>query len=242
MAPDAKRTLAILPAFNEAESIAPIISEIQLRNPDIDILVVDDGSQDGTASITRALGIKTISLPFNMGVGGAMRLGYKYASLSRYDYAIQVDADGQHNPADIQRLIEALWNADICIGARFAGQGEYRVRGTRWIAMRLLSLLMSKAIGVKLTDTTSGFRAANGVAIEFFAENYPVEYLGDTIDVLISAHKSGLRITQIPVAMRVRQAGEPSQNWRKSAAHLLRSLVSFFIALTKPAANRGVVK
>lgn len=230
-------TLVIIPAYNEEASLSQVIEELRTFSANFDILLVNDGSRDRTEEIAVGLGLTTLTLPFNSGVGGAMRLGYKYARDREYLHAVQLDADGQHNPQDIQTLVDGLNESDICIGARFAGSGDYQVEGSRKIAMKTLSFLLSKATHSRLTDTTSGFRAANKAAISFFADNYPAEYLGDTIEVLVASHKAGLTISQIPVTMRERLAGSPSQNWGKSLIHLLRSLLALSVALTKPASK-----
>ncbi|MGH6654461.1 MAG: glycosyltransferase family 2 protein, partial [Actinocrinis sp.] len=204
--------LVIVPAWNEAESIGPVIAEIEGALPFVDVLVVDDGSTDGTARIAHKAGATALSLPYNLGVGGAMRLGYKYARDRGYDVAIQVDADGQHDPAYVPKLIDALSGAALVIGARFAGEGDYEVRGPRKWAMSMLSWVLSKLAHTKLTDTTSGFRACNREPINLFAEWYPSEYLGDTVETLVRAVRLGYKVNQIPVAMRPRQTGTPSQS------------------------------
>ena len=206
----------------------------------MDILVVDDGSTDSTAQIAAAAGVIVLQLPFNLGVGGAMRAGYEYAKRSGYDRAIQVDADGQHDPADIGRVMSGLDKADISIGARFADKGDYTVRGPRKWAMSLLAAIVSRVAHTKLTDITSGFRAADRRAIEQYCRHYPAEYLGDTVDSLVGAIRSGLTVTQVAVSMRTRRAGVPSHNPFKSSIYLLRSMVALGIALTRrPASSEG---
>ena len=131
-------------------------------------------------------------LPYNLGVGGAMRAGYRYALRHRYDAAVQVDADGQHDPTYLKLLVDGLEPRDIVVGARFAGEGEYRARGPRRWAMRLLAFTLTRLAGNKMTDVTSGFRAANRRAIRVFADHYPAEYLGDTVESLVIAHPGRL--------------------------------------------------
>ena len=236
------KQLIIVPAWNEAQSLGPTLEEIQATVNGMDILVVDDGSTDSTAQIAAAAGVIILQLPFNLGVGGAMRAGYEYAKRFGYDRAIQVDADGQHDPADIVRVMSGLDTADISIGARFADKGDYAVRGPRKWAMSLLAAIVSRVAHVKLTDITSGFRAANRRAIEQYCRHYPAEYLGDTVDSLVGAIRSGLSVTQVPVSMRTRRAGVPSHNPFKSSIYLLRSMVALGIALTRrPASSGGTV-
>jgi glycosyltransferase involved in cell wall biosynthesis len=222
-----------MPAWNEAEAIGATLDEIASVNPHVDVVVVDDGSWDDTVKIAQAHGATVLRLPFNLGVGGAMRTGYEYAGRNGYDQAIQVDADGQHDPADIDRVLEGLKVADISIGARFAGKGGYKAAGPRRWAMKVLASVVSRVAHTKLTDVTSGFRAANARAINQYRRHYPAEYLGDTVDSLVMAARSGLSVTQVPVEMRVRQAGTPSTSPLKSAIYLGRSLLALVVALTR---------
>jgi len=233
-----KRTLVVMPAWNESEVIADTVREVSETCPDVDLLVIDDGSTDNTGARAAEAGAHVLRLPYNLGVGGALRAGYKYAWREGYDQAIQVDADGQHDPTDIPRVLAGLEQADISIGARFAGKGEYEARGPRRWAMSLLSTALSAAAKVKLTDVTSGFRAANRAAIEQYTRHYPAEYLGDTVDSLMMAVRSGYKVTQVPVAMRPRQGGTPSANPWKAAVYLLRSLFALLIASTRRATPR----
>ena len=204
--------LIIIPAWNEAEVIGSVLEELTDFYPDAQVLVVSDGSTDATAQVARAHGAKVLELPYNLGVGGAMRAGYLYAQRHGYDYALQLDADGQHNPADIPQLLQAATQsgANVVIGARFAGQGNYKVRGPRAWAMKLLSVVLSRVTHTRLTDTTSGFKLCDKRAIKLFAANYSAEYLGDTVEALVIAARSGLKVTQVPVQMRPRAGGEPS--------------------------------
>jgi glycosyltransferase involved in cell wall biosynthesis len=230
---NSNRVLLIVPALNEAASIAEVVAEIRGELPGVDVLVVDDGSSDTTAEVARAAGAAVARLPYNLGVGGAMRLGYRYARDRGYDVAIQVDADGQHDPRYVPKLVDALGEADLVIGARFAGEGDYRVRGPRRWAMTMLSIVLSRLARTRLTDTTSGFRACNRRLIELFATWYPAEYLGDTIEVLVRVARSKYRIAQVPVAMRTRMAGTPSHSPVKATIYLFRAFVILFLALIR---------
>lgn len=224
------RVLVIIPALDEAGSVGAVVTEVKDANPDFDVVVVDDGSTDATAAAARTAGAAVLELPFNLGVGGAMRAGYRFAEKRDYDVAIQVDADGQHDPAEIRLLLAALGDADIVIGARFAGRGDYTVRGPRRWAMRFLAGALSRQCGTKLTDATSGFRVANRAAIALWAANYPTEYLGDTVESLVMAARAGLRVTQVPVEMRARAAGTPSQSPVKAAIYLARAGLVLLLA------------
>ena len=228
------RTLIVMPAFNEVESVGDVVREVLTTLPGIAVLVVDDGSWDATSRAARAVGALVATLPFNLGVGGAMRVGFRYAIENDFDNVIQIDSDGQHDPQSVPSLLEALETADLVLGARFAGEGEYRVRGPRQWAMRSLASVLSRTSCTRLTDTTSGFRASGPKAVALFAQHYPAEYLGDTIEALVIASRSGLVIRQVPVAMRSRAGGVPSHNSFKSAAYLARAGLALVFALIRP--------
>ncbi|MBC7590383.1 MAG: glycosyltransferase family 2 protein [Salinibacterium sp.] len=235
-----KQTLIVIPAFNEQESVAAVIHEVLTKLPGVAVLVVDDGSTDATSAIARAAGARVATLPFNLGVGGAMRTGFKYAKEYGFANVVQVDADGQHDPAGVPALIEALDHADLVLGARFAGEGDYSVRGPRQWAMVVLAATLSRITRSKLTDTTSGFRASGPRAVALFAERYPAEYLGDTIEALVIASRERLVIRQVPVSMRPRAGGTPSHNPLKSATYLGRAVVALLFALIRPSTSTAV--
>lgn len=229
----APAVLLAVPAWNEAATVGAVVSELRVALPRADVLVVDDGSEDATGDEARKAGATVVRLPFNVGVGGAMRTAFLYAERQGHDVVVQVDADGQHDPVFIPALLEALAEADVVVGSRFAGVGDYRVRGPRRWAMRLLSSSLSRVAKSRLTDTTSGFRASDRRAIELFALHYPAEYLGDTVDSIVIAARAGLRIAEVPVAMRDRQGGRPSHNPVKAALYLGRSTMALGVALTR---------
>jgi glycosyltransferase involved in cell wall biosynthesis len=230
------RLLVIVPAWNEEATITGVIAELRREVPDADVLVVNDGSTDRTASTARASGADVLDLPLNLGVGGAMRAGYKYALRQGYDLAVQLDADGQHDPREIAALRTTLdeAGADIVIGARFAGTGTYTVRGPRRWSMRLLSVILSRVARARLTDTTSGFKMSGRRAIQLFATNYPAEYLGDTVEALVIASRAGLTVRQVGVEMRPRAGGTPSHSPVKAAVFLVRAMFALVIALSRP--------
>lgn len=227
------RVLIAIPALNEQATIGAVISEIRAALGSAEILVVDDGSYDATAAVARAAGAQVLQLPFNVGVGGAMRTAFLYAHKHDYDAVVQVDADGQHIPAQIPELLQALSGHSIVIGARFAGSGNYEARGPRRWAMRLLARTLSWACKAQLTDTTSGFRAADRRAIALFARHYPAEYLGDTVESLVIAARAGLTVTQVPVTMRPRQGGQASQGGLRSALYLGRAMLALYVAFSR---------
>lgn len=229
-----ERTLIVMPAFNEEATVAAVIAEVHASLPMVSVLVVDDGSTDRTAEVARRAGALVARFPFNVGVGGAMRLGFQFAVENGFEAVVQVDADGQHDPTGVPALVGALDEADIVIGARFAGEGDYEVRGPRRWAMRLLSSVLSRITGAKLSDTTSGFKASGPRAIAMFAQNYPAEYLGDTVEALVIAARGHLRVAQLPVSMRPRSGGTPSHNPVKSAVYLGRAFLALVVALLRP--------
>ncbi len=227
------RVLVIIPALNEAESVAGVLAEVRAARPTAHVLVVDDGSTDDTRATAMRAGADVLSLPFNLGVGAALRAGFRYAVRFDYDVAVQVDGDGQHDPAEIERLIEALGEADLVIGARFAGRGSYEVRGARRLAMRMLARSLSARTNATLTDTTSGFRAFDRPVIELFAREYPAEYLGDTVEALLIAGRAGFRVLQVPVEMRPRLHGKPSQSSVKSVLYLARAVLAMLMSRSR---------
>ncbi len=228
-----QRVLVVVPAWNEQDNVAAVVTEVRAVHPSFDVLVVDDGSGDDTAAVAAAAGALVCRLPFNLGVGGAMRTGYRYAVRNGYDVVVQVDADGQHDPAYATALIEQLEHADIVVGARFAGTGDYTVHRARRAAMWVLALVLSRLAGNRLSDVTSGFRAVNRRAMRVFALHYPAEYLGDTVESLVIALRMQCRVVQVPVSMRTRASGTPTQSTLRAAVFLLRAFVALSLALVR---------
>jgi glycosyltransferase involved in cell wall biosynthesis len=229
--------LVVLPAWNEEVTLPGVLRELAEVLPTTSVLVVSDGSTDGTVAAARAAGVDVLDLPINLGVGGAMRAGFVFALTYGYDAVVQLDADGQHDPRAIPKLVEAAReaSADVVIGARFAGEGDYRARGPRRWAMSTLSWTLSKLVGTRLTDTTSGFKYSGPRAVRLFARDYPAEYLGDTVESLVIAHRNRLRVCQVPVSMRPRAGGEPSHGPWRAAVFLLRAGLALAVALSRPA-------
>lgn len=227
---DALRVLVVIPAYNEEGSVGSVVQEVRKAVPHATVVVVDDGSTDATGAVARGAGAVVLTLPFNLGVGGAMRAGYLFGKRGDFDAVVQVDADGQHDPVHIPGLVAGLGEANIVIGARFAGVGAYEVRGPRRWAMRMLGASLSRTAGTRLTDTTSGFRAADRRAVGLFARHYPAEYLGDTVESLVMAVRAGLVVRQMPVDMRLRTTGSPSQSAVRAGAYLLRAILALGLA------------
>lgn len=224
-APLAGGWLVVCPAYNEAGSLHDVVAEIHRELPGAQVVVVDDGSADRTAEIAVAAGARLLRFPFNQGIGAALRAGLLLGVREGAAGVVQCDADGQHPPAAIDQLLAGLADADVVVGVRFAGVGDYEVRGPRRWAMRLLSWVVTRMLATPLTDVTSGFRAYGPRAMAVLSRELPPEYLGDSIDGLLIAHRHGLVITQVPVAMRARVAGVPSQSSWKATVYLARALL-----------------
>ena len=233
------RALVAIPAWNEQGSIAQVIEKVREYRPDADILVVNDGSTDATAGLAEQAGATVVSLPFNVGVGGAMRTAFLYAKREGYDALVQVDADGQHDPADLDRVLDALSDADVVVGTRFHPDSMYFVGGPRRWAMVLLSKTLSRMNRGTISDPTSGFRSAGPRAIELFAVEYPADYLGDTVGSLAIAIRRGLVIHETPVTMYFRQTGRPSKNAIWSALYLGRATLAIIATSLKSSTPRG---
>jgi glycosyltransferase involved in cell wall biosynthesis len=225
------RTLVIIPAFNEEDCLGDVLAGLRAQAPELDVVVIDDGSTDATAAVARAAGVAVVSLPYNLGVGGAMRCGFRYALRLGYDRAVQIDADGQHDPVDVIRLLAELdGGADLVVGSRFAATDEgqrsrYEVGRTRRAAMAVMRRAVKVVSGREFTDVSSGFRAFSRSMLELFATNYSVDYLADTVEALLMAVRNGMRVVEVPVRMRVRAGGEPSTRNVKLVYHYVRLLV-----------------
>lgn len=228
------RTLIVMPAWNEEESVARVVTEVLNELPGTHCLVVSDGSTDNTENEATSAGAVVLRLPFNLGVGGAMRLGFKYALENGFENVVQIDADGQHDPKNVRALLAQLESFDIVIGARFAGEESYDIRGPRRWAMWILSKSLSRVAHTQLTDTTSGFKANGPRAVNLFANHFPAEYLGDTVEALVIAARAGCTVTQVPVSMRERMGGQPSHNPAKAALYLGRAVLAFVFAIMRP--------
>jgi glycosyltransferase involved in cell wall biosynthesis len=230
------RTLVIIPAFNEEASLPAVLSDLRRERPDLDVLVVDDGSKDGTAAVARVADVAVATLPYNLGIGGALRTGFRYAVQHHYERSVQFDADGQHDVGEIQTLLTALDDgAEMVIGSRFADAGgSYSVGRVRGGAMRVLRIGVRLLLGRSFTDTSSGFRAFSGRALELFARTYPVDYM-DSVEALLLACYAGLRVDEVPTRMHGRVAGVASTRSLRLAYHFVRLSV---VMLTS-ASRRG---
>jgi glycosyltransferase involved in cell wall biosynthesis len=221
--------LIIIPAYNEERSVGKVIEGIRSHLSQADILVVTDGCTDLTSEIAKSKGAIVLDLPFNLGIGGAMQAGYKYAYEKGYDIAIQVDADGQHDPKEIAKLLRALEEEeiDVALGSRFIGDSEYKSSFMRRVGITIFSGVISMIVGQKITDPTSGFRAANRKAIRLFAIEYPQDY--PEPEVLILLHQCRLKMGEVPVGMSRRYSGESSITKIRSVYYVVKVLLAIFV-------------
>ena len=229
---DTAPVLIVIPAFNEAECIASVVSEI--RAADFDCLVIDDGSRDATARLAAAAGARVVLLPINIGVGGALRTGFRYAVDHGFKCVVQVDADGQHLAVHVRDLLDAMHRQDLdmVIGSRFADGGTHPMSPLRRWCIRMLSAVIARATKLRITDPTSGFRAIRSPLLEAFAADFPAHYLGDTFEAVLVAGRRGYRVSEIAVVMRERQGGRPSADLYASGQALLRACTVLFTGTT----------
>jgi glycosyltransferase involved in cell wall biosynthesis len=236
------RKLAIVPAYNEQGSVASVVRDLHEHAPDFDVVVVDDGSTDGTSAEARNAGAKVVRMPFNLGIGGTVQAGYQYALEHDYEYAIQVDGDGQHDPREIRKLLAHLRthpDIDMVTGSRFLGEGEFRSSRSRRLGIRLFAKVLSLVTGQPVTDPTSGFRMTNRRGIELFARDYPHDY--PEVEAVLMIHFHRLRSAEIPVRMRERLAGVSSINASRSAYYMIKVSLAILVGLVRarPAIERG---
>jgi glycosyltransferase involved in cell wall biosynthesis len=227
------RRVAIVPALNEEHAIGRVIGELRAFDPGLDVVVVDDGSADGTTRAARGAGARVLRLPFNLGIGGAVQTGFRFAFEHGYDVAVRVDGDGQHDPAQLGRVLEPVLSgdADIAVGSRFAGAvGDgYRSSRSRRIGIRLLAWVVSGIVGRRVTDTTSGFQALNRRGIALFARDYPHDYPEVEATVMVFRHR--LRMVEVPVQMRERAGGRSSITTLRSVYYMVKVLLAIFVGL-----------
>jgi hypothetical protein len=227
----ARRTVAVVPAFDEEAAIGAVVSEIAELDPAIDVVVVDDGSSDGTADAAARAGATVVRLPFNLGIGAAVQTGFRWALERDYDVAVRLDGDGQHDAAELGKLLAPIETgaADLVIGSRFVDPGgTYRPPLARRMGIRVFARLVSVLGGQKVTDTTSGFLALDRAGIELFAVEYPHDY--PEVEATLVALRSGLRLAQVQVEMRERQTGTSSITFVRSLYYIVKVMLALLVA------------
>jgi glycosyltransferase involved in cell wall biosynthesis len=227
-----KKTLIIIPAYNEDGAIARVVEHIHKHVPQADILVVDDGSTDRTARRARESGAMVISLPYNMGIGTAVQSGFLFAKQKGYHFTVQVDGDGQHPASEIPSLLAALEDgSDMAIGSRFVQSTNYRPPFLRAVGIKIFSFLVSSIVGKRVYDTTSGFRACGRRAIVLLTETYPHDY--PEVEALITLHRNGMRFVEVPVEMNYRQEGRSSISAKAAIYYMLKVTLAVLVAVIK---------
>jgi hypothetical protein len=228
---DALRRVAIVPALNEERSVARVIAELRAFDPELEVVVVSDGSTDRTAEVAEEHGAHALRLPFNLGIGGAVQAGFRYAYEHGFDLAVRVDGDGQHDPSQLGAVLEPVLagEADIAVGSRFAGSEGYRSSRSRRVGIRILAWTVSRLVGQRVTDTTSGFQAINRAGIALFARDYPHDY--PEVEATVMAFKHQLRLLEVPVSMREREHGRSSITALRSIYYMTKVLLALFVGL-----------
>jgi glycosyltransferase involved in cell wall biosynthesis len=225
------KRVAVVPAFNEEGSIGRVIDELRRFDPDFEIVVVDDGSADDTARVAESRGARVLRLPFNLGIGGAVQTGFRYAYEHDFELAVRVDGDGQHDAAELSALLEPVLagEVDIAVGSRFTGVEGFRSSRSRRLGIRILASVVSALVRQRVTDPTSGFQALNRRAIALFAADYPHDYPEVEATVLVARHR--LRRREVAVAMRERSAGQSSIGAVAAAYYMTKVLLALFVGL-----------
>ena len=234
-----KKILIIVPAFNEARAIGSLVKEIKKRYSSFPILVINDGSDDRTHDLAEAAGARVVSLPYNLGIGGAVQTGYKIARDEDFEAAVQIDGDGQHDPACLQQILEPVLSGklDLCIGSRFLDRrSSFQSTFLRRIGIRFFSFLLRCLTGVRLTDPTSGYRAVNKKLIHQFAEYYPADF--PEPEAIKIAKRRKAKIGEVPVRMRKRLGGISSIRYGKTLYYMIKVTFAILIDTLKKE-NRG---
>ena len=224
------KTLIAIPAFNEEATIGAVLAELAGHHPLEHVIVIDDGSRDATSRIAKSHGVRVLRHSINLGVGAAMGTAFRFAARNGYEALIQLDADGQHRPEFLSALVGAIGSADIVIGSRFAGGGTFESTWARRNVQRIIAWVVSAYARTRLTDVTSGFRISGPRAIALFAEHYPVEFLGDTVESIVLATRQKLTVREVPVVMNERAGGLPSQSIIRAALYTGRILFILVLA------------
>ncbi len=230
--PPARTALAVVPAYNEAATITGVVDALRRSAPGFDVLVIDDGSTDDTSQLARAAGARVVRPPFNLGIGGAVQTGFVFARDGGYDLMAQVDGDGQHDPAELGKLLAAMEpGVDMVCGSRFLVRGEYLAPVSRRAGIHVFAWLLSRFVGQQVTDPTSGFRLYNRRAIRLFADDYPHDY--PEVEAVLMLHHHRLRMREVTVRMFQRGGGSSSITSGKSLYYMVKVLLALFVALAR---------
>jgi glycosyltransferase involved in cell wall biosynthesis len=235
-----RRIAVVIPARNESESIGAVVSGVVALHPAFDVIVIDDASADDTARVAGAAGARVLRAPIRLGYGGAVQTGFKYAQAARYDLVVLMDADGQHDPECIGRLVEASDRYDLVVGSRFLGHTTYRIPPLRLAGMKVFSLVASAITGRKLTDTSSGFQAITRRVFSLFAfGSYPVDF--PDADTLIWVARHGFTIGEVPVVMHGRLRGKSMiSGLASSLTYALKMPLAIIATILRiPTSDRG---
>jgi glycosyltransferase involved in cell wall biosynthesis len=229
--PQGLRRIAIVPALNEERNIGRVLDELRAFDPGLEVVVVSDGSVDRTAAVAAEHGAHVLSLPFNLGIGGAVQTGFRFAWERGYQLAVRCDGDAQHDPAELPKVMAPVLagEADIAVGSRFSGGEGYRSSATRRLGIRLLALVVSAIARQRVTDTTSGFQALNRRALGLFAADYPHDY--PEVEGMVMTIRHRLRLVEVPVRMREREHGTSSITALRSIYYMAKVLLALFVGL-----------
>lgn len=231
------RRVALVPAFNEEANVGRVIDEIRAVDPSLDVVVVDDGSYDRTAEVAHERGATVVRLPFNLGIGGAVQTGLQYARDHDFAIAVQVDADGQHDPSQLAQLLAPIvaGDADVVVGSRFLGERNYEAPFVRRVGIKVFAAIISGVVGQPLTDTSSSFRAYGRRAIAYFSRDYPHGFV-ESVEATVIASRCGLRLKEVPVVMRQRLMGQSSLTLPVSIYYSIKVLVAVFVGIFRRSA------
>jgi glycosyltransferase involved in cell wall biosynthesis len=228
------KILIVIPAFNEEEKIRAVVQEVRREVPEAVVLVVNDGSRDQTEARARDAGAKVLTHPFNMGYGVTLQTGYKFGLKHGFEYLLQMDADGQHDPGYLPVLLREVreGGADVVIGSRFLGKGDYRPARLRQMGIFLFRWVASFLCGQKITDPTSGYQALSRRAVEFCArDSFPGDY--PDADVLVMMHRAGLRLREVPVRMHPNGQGRSMHSGLKPLYYIYKMCLSIALSLIR---------
>jgi glycosyltransferase involved in cell wall biosynthesis len=227
--------LAVVPAYNEAGTVARVIGAIHDKAPEFDVVVVDDGSTDATAVQAERAGAKVVRHPFNLGIGGAVQSGFTYALENGYERLVQVDGDGQHDPAELGKLMHVMdsdLGVDMVCGSRFiTSDSDYVAPISRRTGIHIFAFLLSRIVGQRVTDPTSGFRLYNRRGIALFARDYPHDY--PEVEAVLMVHFHRLSMREVPVRMFQRGGGVSSISSGKSVYYMIKVLLAIFVGLVR---------